>query len=497
MSNIGKRTLLFAPYANWTLHFETDLELAQRALDESDDLTIVYCDGELPACEPNPMHKSVMCRMCKARRDRGFQWLGHDNVTYLSLSDIGKVDTASIRHTIDTCRSIEDVKKFEINGSDIGLSAVSSTVSYFREPKLHWETHGAVLRGFFATALTVHQRFYYFLEKERFDRIILFNGRYSTFRPLVRLAQKHRVELLVHERGYTFGKFNISYGTYPHSIEFVENEIFRYAHNSEPDRVKRQVGREWFEERKKGKMQNWKPFTKEQQKGLLPEKLQSTTFNVAIFNSSEDEFVAIEEWKNPYYPDQNSGIRKILESFHEHKKVHFFLRVHPNLKKIENSQTRELKAIDKQYENLTIIPPHSPVNTYDLIEASDLVITFGSLVGIEAAYAEKPTIVMGKAPYLILGSCIMPISHQAMVQIVLDFMRHGILPATQNNAYLYGYYMKRAGIPYKYVIQTDISSALLKKNGKRVDLSKTPGVYLSWIERGVLKLWKVIRGRAD
>ncbi|WP_456450178.1 capsular polysaccharide export protein, LipB/KpsS family [Hydrogenimonas sp.] len=489
-----KKTLLFAPFANWGLHFETDLELAQRALDEGEELTVVYCDGELPACEPNPLHKAVMCRMCRARRNRGFRWLGNKGVRYLSLGELGMKPGEEERKLTERFKNLEEIVSFRQDGSDLGLAAVSSTVSYFREPELSLPEHGKVLRRHLLAALSVHKTFSAFLDEIDFDRVILFNGRYSSLRPLLRLAQQKDLEVDVHERGHTFGRFSLSKGVYPHAIEYVEDRILHYAHDETPDETKRALGAEWFDQRRGGVVQNWTDFTKEQTKGLLPQKFSQSDFNLVIFNSSEDEFVAIEEWKNPYYRNQNEGIRKIAESFSDDAGVRIYLRVHPNLKGIENSQTRELEILKNSLSNLTVIPADSPVNTYALMDAADLVVTFGSTAGIEAAYAGKPSVVMGRAPYLILESNIIPTSHDAMVRMVRDLARGKELPPVKARAYLYGYYIQSSGIPFRYVEQTGIGRAVMVRDGKRFDLNKTPGIVLGWIERAILKLWKTIGG---
>ena len=488
-----RKTLLFAPFANWKLHYETDLELAQRALDDGDELTIVYCDGELPSCEPNPLHKPVMCRMCRARRNAGFRWLEEDNITFLPLSKIAEYNAEQIDEIAEGCSSVDEVKSFEMDGSDLGMAAVSSTVSYYREPKLNWDEHGDILGKHLKNALLVHLGFSEFLDKHRFDRIILFNGRYSSLRPLLRLAQRRGLELLVHERGYEFGKFSLTHGTYPHAIQYIEDEIIRYAQDPLPEEEKRKIGAEWFLERRAGVSQNWKSFTREQKEGFAREILNRDEFNITLFNSSEDEFVAIEEWKNPYYDNQNSGIRKILKSFENEENIRFFLRVHPNLRDVENSQTRELERLAEEFDHLTVIPPESPMSTYELLDKADLILTFGSSVGIEAAFAGKPSIVMGRAPYLVLESCIVPVSHEAMVEIVKGYKERGVLPQVKDQAYLYGYYMKKSGVRYKYLRQTGISDAVMLKNDKETNLSTNSGVFVGWIERALLKIWKLIK----
>ena len=134
---------------------------------------------------------------------------------------------------------------------------------------------------------------------------------------------------------------------------------------------------------------------------------------------------------------------------------------------------------------MTLIDADSEVSTYDLVKAVDLVITFGSSVGIEASFMGTPSIVMGKTPYLILNTCIQPINHNAMIEIIKIFEEFGILPWTSNQSYLYGYYMKSYGQTFKYAKQTNVSQALLIKNGKVTNINYSFKILLLRIIRKI------------
>jgi hypothetical protein len=480
-------TLLFSPFAKWKVHFETDLELAHKCLDEGDELTIIHCDGTLPICEPNPNNISIACKVCMARRDNGFSWLDNKSIKLIPLALDERRNIQQLNNIINSMKTIQDVENFSFENSDVGMSAVSSTVSFYREPKLIWKKHHKRLLLHLRTAILIHMRFKELLSTKNYDNIILFNGRYSTFRPVVRLAQQLNIELYVHERGPDFKHYSLARNTYPHDLKYIQNQIIKFSNDKEPEKAKKEIGKMWFEERQNHVVQNWKVFTKNQVTGYLPKNISAKSFNIAIFNSSEDEFVAIEEWKNPFYKSQNEGIRKILDSVKD-ENYGIFLRVHPNLFNVNNSQTQELTKIKEKYQNLTVIESDSKVNSYDLIKAVDLVITFGSTVGIEASYLNKPSIVMGNTTYLILNTCIQPINHQSMIEIIKTFRETGALPLTNDKNYLFGYYMKSYGQRFKYVLQTDLDKALLIKNGKKINLDLSLKILYIWVLRIFRKL---------
>ena len=75
-----QKILFFNPYSYWPFHFETELELAEKYLQQGHSVTFLSCDKDLPSCDANPNHKYSICAVCKSRRNSGITWLGKENV---------------------------------------------------------------------------------------------------------------------------------------------------------------------------------------------------------------------------------------------------------------------------------------------------------------------------------------------------------------------------------------------------------------------------------
>jgi hypothetical protein len=56
--------LVFAPFAVSEYHFDTDLEIAQRHLDDGDRVTLAVCNADLPTSETNVEHDLGRCIRC-------------------------------------------------------------------------------------------------------------------------------------------------------------------------------------------------------------------------------------------------------------------------------------------------------------------------------------------------------------------------------------------------------------------------------------------------
>ena len=452
-----KKVLFYSPYAILPFHFETELELAAKYLRDGHEVTFLSCDGELPSCDVNPNHKYSTCATCISRRTSGIKWLGKKNVQVENFYHITKEQKQIVQsfNSINIT-SLDHLKKISIDGSDIGMAVFGLVVSNTREPYPDIQTHLTLIRKNLIAAATVHFSFKNRLTKNRPDEVVIFNGRMPPFRAVLRLTQSLGIDTYVHDRSGDLSRYYLVKNRYPHDLSFMKQEIeMAYKNSPLPESEKLKIATKWFEERSNNHPQSWISFTENQEKDLLPKSLNlQNVVNVAIFNSSEDEMVSIEGWENPFYTNQNDGIYQIVNEFQNVSGIKFFLRVHPNLTNIDNSQTKFFQNVLSKFSNLEIIEPDSPISTYTLIDSCDITITFGSTVGIEAVYRGKPSILMGRAIYEDLGALILPSSHEKLVSILQSYLLVNKLPEVTNAQIAFtkfGFFQKIYGFLFEYV----------------------------------------------
>lgn len=474
MSEVESGLLVsFAPFAKWSPHFETDLELIQAHLDSGGRAVVLSCRGELPTCELNPTHEPVICRLCRSRFESGMGWLRGD-VTERSFLSLDADERTFIKQLqLREWASLDEVRDFRIDGADIGLAAVSSLVSMLRESAPDVREHRDALSRHLGTAATVYFSMRRQLSDLAPDTFVLFNARYSALRPALRAARSLDIRTVVHERAGYQDRYQASVNTSPHDLSEFKRDIEAAWPLGGLDAAGERAAHRWFEERRQGVEQNWKSFIRDQRSDLLPEGLDRERLSVTIFNSSEDEFVAIEEWKNQFYASQNAGIDRLLSDFAGDERVHFYLRIHPNLGGLSNSQTREIEAMADRYANLTVIPAESPVSTYSLMGASKIVLSYGSTAGVEACYSGTPAILMGRATYEDLGLCLKPDSHEALVALLRAAAAGEPIHAptdTELGLLKFGHYFRVKGTPYRYVRPAGLFAAQMVRDGRATSI---------------------------
>jgi len=453
---MNKKVMIYSPFAVWDPHFETELEIAKNYIDKGCEVIFITCHKELSSCGPNPYHYFEKCWRCRSRFKNGIAWLGESKVTVQhidNLTDSQKEEVSEISNK--SYKSLDEIRSIFINNADIGLAAISSVVTILREPYPSVINNKTIIRDNIETAATVYFSMLNYLNSNSPDVFILFNGRMSALRPALRVAQELNIDCYLHERAGVIGGYSYFKNSYAHDLAIIKNKIesiWRDSVLTEPE--KENIAREWYDERLKGVPQAHISFQKGKKRGELPLQFDDSKINIGIFISSEEEFVAIDEWKNPFYKDQNEGITRLLNDVAAGDNYCIYIRVHPNLSKINNSQTRGMLEISTKFPFVNIIHAEEKVDSYALVRNCSIILTYGSTMGIEACYLNKVSIVMGRAEYEDLNCCIKPSSHEELMDILNNYVKSNVLPdvgSTDIGVYKYGYYMKCKGVKFHLV----------------------------------------------
>ena len=92
------------------------------------------------------------------------------------------------------------------------------------------------------------------------------------------------------------------------------------------------------------------------------------------------------------------------------------------------------------------IDQFSSTDSYTLMKQVDVVVTYGSTTGVEAAYAQRPVIVLGPSAYDELG-CATRVTNTAELKEALEARTVG----KREGATSYGLMMKRRGFAFEFV----------------------------------------------
>lgn len=436
-------------YYNWQLQ-KTVFAVVLDDIKERyglDEIYFLSCKGSLLPCQSNLEMDEAKCKLCRFNQEGAFRdhFEGIKHLYIDDYSSIKEVDFLFKKNQFDSYKSVNAIKSIQFRGVSIGYGALSTYISATRNKNPELDK---AFRTYFDRLLKVE-----IFIKVALDRIIdeihpdvitIFNGRIHDTRPVYQTA----INLGIPLRGVETvvkGKFELYRRVFknslPHGIRYHTEEIKRTWNESKHSIAQRyDIAASFYNGRRnKQLIRDVKVYTSNQINHLLPNDFDEHKHNIAIFNSSEDEFAAIgEEWEYlSLFASQEEGIKWLLENTKDDS-IHFYLRVHPNLKEVSYGYHERLYALEGYYSNITVISADSQVSTYALMDAVDKVVVFGSSAGIEAAYSCKPVILLGGTFYYYLEATYNPDDVEELRQLIFD---EKLSPKATDGAIKFAYYL--------------------------------------------------------
>lgn len=423
------------------LHFGTELELLEKSIHSGQEVHILKCGTGYTSCYFNPCHNLIGCAICTARTDRFHQLLKIPNDRIFTIQPL----LAKRSTEFPVFKDLKTLLAYEYEGINVGRGVASSVISLERDYAiLSDQRQQELIQVQLEMAINALLNYQAIIEQIKPDEVYLFNGRFAEQFPLVEYCKKHSITFYTHERGANNQKYQLFKNSLPHSIIYRQELMQQLWQEGKKETAKKQA-KKWFNDKRKGQNLDDKSYLDRQLKNQLPTTFDPKKHNIAIFNSSEDEMKAIGEWETDLYQNQNHAIETLVQYFStKDPNIHFILRMHPNLGKVDNQQTKELYRLKSP--NLTLIGPHEKVDSYALVEACDQTLTFASTIGIEATFWGKASILLGKAFYDNLDAVYLPKSFQELY-VLIQNRTLGAKP--QEHTYPYGYFIANFGTPFE------------------------------------------------
>lgn len=301
--------------------------------------------------------------------------------------------------------------------------------------------------------------------------IAVYNGRFLHDWAAAAAAKSSGLPVLNYDLGGHHTNYDLTIDD-THDWEALQRRMLN-LYNSWDPQERDDLGSSWFIERTEHQDPLNAKFVEAQSIGASID-LPSDKKIVVFFSSSGDEISELDLDWNDYFGSQENALKMVAEICAEDPNNFFIVRSHPHKRhKPERDVNEWLEAVKFANPNLHL-DPYSEVDSYTLMRQADLVITYGSTTGVEAAFAGKPVIVMGPSAYNSLG---------AAVQVFTkDELRSAIENPKQGSragAISFGLLMKRRGFNFQNI--TKLSETDLQISHKKVTQTKQIVAKLSYM----------------
>lgn len=465
--------MILPAFGVWPV-LEYELDIAQRRLNAGDEVVWLMCEGNAPFCPANLELKKRVCVECKSRTRAGLNWLEHcGQLTVSSLYDLdaaqrSSTQTWATQAEFGDCSAASGVP-MDLTNSDWYESAFSTLQTTYKEFRPDLDKHKPMLRCLILDFFQSYVSFQNNLTRFRPDEVWLFNGRITRFRPALRISQLESRKVFVYEYPYQgYKRYVVVEGQYPHDFGFRSSTWKkRFDTYPLPLDKKLKIGDAWYQKRLARIQTSYeKVFSAWQTRGLLPLNWQNSRCNVTIFNSSEWESAGVPESRRWNYEDQYSAIERILQDTQHLPDLHFTFRIHPHMAKRDKESKARFLTL-KRFPNITVLTPESKHDTYELVMAGDIVLTFYSLVGVESAWLGKKVICLGPAPYQDFGCVYLPRTHEELVGALshpeIAEERFPSMEKRRRGAQEFAFARLFSGTKPNYLVKSHYSRAMMRR----------------------------------
>ena len=438
--------LVFIPTGLNSPESEVLVATAQNLLDKKQKVTLLVCKGgDKYSCSKNILSIKSICNLCKYKRDKLIENL---------KGDYKVIQTPAIRKVIFKKKftNFKKLKNFYYNGLDNGLATYSSYITNSRDKDLEGFFANIVILKNLNTTNLLSDFYYYLLKKNKFNEVYSFNSRMNLYRPLLRVSSKLRI------------KFNNLEATHDNKSLKVIN--LKDAIVNDYDKIPKLMNNYWkitsslnrdkiaekfFLDIKKfnKQMENPKSYLTDQKYGLLPKNFNKEKYNITFFISSEDEYeTVIKKNYKPIFKDQLDCILEVCKIISGKKDYTLWIRMHPNLRGLNWSYVTDIYNIEKLYSNVFVIKPDSAISSHALMQHSNLVLGLRSRTLLESLYINKPTILLGRSYWGLLGPFLNISSKNQLRKMLLS---KNIKVLNNLAAKKYAYFFSTFGKKIKYI----------------------------------------------
>ncbi|NEQ87845.1 MAG: hypothetical protein F6K26_50085, partial [Moorea sp. SIO2I5] len=338
--------------------------------------------------------------------------------------------------------SLRELRAYNYNDAALGLATVSSLITLTKSFEPDPDEHYPLIQRLLQCSAMVYEKARALILKYNPQKVIAWNGRTASKKGIFEAAKQLGVEVQYSERGATYDRYEL-FDKPPHDFAYLRENIKTYWQQGGMDRE--ELGHTFYRNRRQGEGIGLTNFTSKQQKGLVPGKT-SNHRQIVYYSSSDDEFAAVGDLINhPIFKNQTEAIASLITWVSNRMDCYLTIRVHPHVEK-KSLEDRNLWQ-SWNGKNVQVIPPDSKVDSYALMDWADVVVTYGSTTGVEAAYWGKPSVLLGESMYSGLGCVYQPRS-EAEVYPLLE--NDTLAPLPQETCLPYGYYSLSFGMTYKY-----------------------------------------------
>lgn len=375
----------------WAEHFAIALEIALHERKKGSNVHILLCDTSLDACAANPKHELLKCGACWYQTKLVLKNLElHDQVV-LDLKSSPALE-----------RPFGELS-FEDESELYGFAYEDAPLGAFALSQIYDERVGANIdipqeRRRISLLINQGARLYRrskeVMQQLKIDEVFVWNGRRPSDGPIGSAAKSLGLKVHYFISGFSPEKFLLLDGPV-NQLWSWQNDMSKDVDVSLQERTStvfeelragggRAIDFVWFASRFSSELES------------VGEKPRLT-----IFTSTPSEYLTSKERQAlPLeFKDMELFLSKVITETSLSKLFEIVVRWHPNLVNSHPMEMAKVREVINRFKELTHVSPESTHDSYRLMESSQVVLTFGSTLGVESNWYGIPSVLVGDATW--------------------------------------------------------------------------------------------------
>tara|TARA_X000000950_G_scaffold286958_1_gene397463 strand:- start:7494 stop:8999 length:1506 start_codon:yes stop_codon:yes gene_type:complete len=423
----------------WEDHLSQMIELGLIHKNKKDKIFITFCEGSLLACPANYYNKQNICKKCINQQKYTINNF-FNNVTLIKLNLSDK--NFKIKENI---KSVEKFKKLKYRELPIGKLTISTIVTQKADIFLKFSEIKHEAYNIAENSIKIYEFTKEIIKKHKINIAYSWNGRRTSDGPILYAAKKNNIKFFAYTNGGRVTNFKIQPTLGVHNLKYSRNLIKKIYKKNKNNKKFYKIANYFFSYMRYGgkKIYGREIYSQlfDNKKILIPKNKKVLT----IFTSSYWEFFSLhdKEWETI---DQFRILDKILNDKELNKKYNIIIRWHPNQRFSGKGERKAIDQLIRKNKKIIHFDYNSSINSYKLLENSDVILSFGSTIGIEATYYNKPSICFGSAFFDQTGGVYIAKSYFSLRKKLLSQLK----PLPKINALKFAYHeMEHGNIDYK------------------------------------------------
>lgn len=402
-----------------------------------------------------------------------------DKEKFFSFKRVELARNYTAQNLFGEINGIKDLQRIQWEKTSIGLAISSFLISLTKDSSPNLDYYRKLINNLESTYFQIFQYLDSLNLNGSKDEIWICNGRPFHERTVVEYAHKNLISVKYYEIGGEGANQErwILHENSPHNRIAHQDSIKNHFSHSDQNI---NLVNEWFQNQRPGGQNEFSTkFNSNASIDALGEYF-------VFFSSSDDEVSAISlDWDSTW-ENQLNAVDALINHFINRPKLNLVIRVHPNQENKSKNDKKKWKSLVSNSSNIIIYNFDSNIDSYKLLSEAKGIFTYGSTIGVEAAYLKKPAALLSNSRW----DSIIPHRYLKSKGDIADWVKKvnlGIEPEASHletcyqGSLMWGYYMKTAGSIWKTI--------RVKKDFRRISKgyingqSLKPSVYVIAITR--------------